>query len=48
MDGSDWLVDSSRLDGQNYTVILELIVRIELCNVSWIDCEHRIAAYFLN
>ena len=48
LDGFDWLVDPGRLHGQNCTVILELIVRIELCNVSWIDCEHRIAAYFLN
>ena len=40
LDGFDWLVDSGRLHGQNCTVILELIVRIELCNVSWIDCEH--------
>ena len=48
VDGFDLLVNSGRLYGQNFTVILKLIVRIELCNVSWIDCEHRIAAYFLN
>ena len=48
VDGFDWLVDLGRLHGQNYTVILELTVRIELCDVSWIDCKHRIAVYCLN
>ena len=48
VDGFDWLVDSGRLHVRNCTVILELIGRIELCNVSWIDYEHRIAVYCLN